>query len=96
MVSATCAGIVTDTMEPEAEASGGSGHLSRLSHLQVLCRGRADGSSWCLCMRRSVPVQMQQGLAAKLRARQYTEALTLADAGQDLVSSCEAHRSGST
>ncbi|KAL3137562.1 hypothetical protein ABBQ38_004845 [Trebouxia sp. C0009 RCD-2024] len=57
MVSATCAGIVTDTMEPEAEASGGSGHLSRLSHLQ-----------------------MQQGLAAKLRARQYTEALTLADA----------------
>lgn len=35
MVSATCAGALTDNMRPEAEASGGSGQISDLSLSQV-------------------------------------------------------------
>ena len=40
-------------------------------------------------------MQMQQDLALKARSRQYTEALSLADTGQDLALSFEDHRFGS-
>ena len=86
---------MTEEMKPEAEASSESGQVSGLSLLQVSAVVVLTALLCACASAEGLFVQMQQDLAVKARTRQYTEALSLADTGQDLALLFEDHRFGS-